>query len=147
MWLLITQVHLLGSGSIIMPPKRKRVKHDPDVVKTEPDNRRATGDDDENDDIIDTVEEPALVTVGSLVTAGSSLYRRTKLRKSSNNTEQHFPFMLLPAEVRNMIYRYLVVSNHKGFICIDEPRMFVSGGIEIAIMLVNHQVHIPSLLR
>lgn len=141
---------------------RKRKADDEDIIKTRPDKRRATGkadenDFDEDDDEAKEVERP---TFYSHERGWSSVHgileKKHALRKIHSRGEKTaFPFLELPAEVRNMIYRYLVVSQAQtyessaipGKPFAKEPvnvgsssSLWRSGGIETAILSVNRQV-------
>lgn len=121
-----------------MAPKRKRVKKDLDVIKTEPEYRRATGD--EKDDDFDVINEPKVNLDRCWTTIGFTRYKRTKLRQPMPKADDPFPFMSLPGEIRNMIYRYLVVSKSKDKIRLHSSDAFTPGGIDIAIILTNKKV-------
>lgn len=129
--------------------KRRRRQTDPDVIPTEPDRRRATGKEDE--DAFDEPEEEVVAPViNKWTTAANSRYLRLRARQTSKPAESSFPFLLLPAEIRNMIYRYLVISKSPEPIRLDSVRNFRSGGIETAILLANRLVCLnqiaPSLI-
>jgi len=121
-----------------MPRVKKRVKYDPDVIKTERDWRRATGK--EDDDDFHLSEEEKDNPKRTWTTTTLSLYDRRKSRKSSDNSDEPFPFLKLPAEIRNMIYRYIVISKAPGPIQLGAEPIFTKGGIETAILTTNHQV-------
>jgi hypothetical protein len=121
-----------------MPPKRKRIRDDPDVIKTQRDFRRATGD--EKDDDFDVVDEPKINLDRGWTTIGFTRYKRAKLRESMPKALDPFPFLNLPAEIRNMVYRFLVVSRSPNRIRLDVVKDFQPGGIDIAIMLTSRQV-------
>jgi len=121
-----------------MPPKKKRVKYDPDVIKTERDWRRATGKEDDDDFQLSDEEKDNPKRTWTTTTL--SRYDRRRSRKSSDKSDEPFPFLKLPAEIRNMIYRYVVVSKAPGPIRLDTDGTFHKGGIETAILATNHQV-------
>jgi hypothetical protein len=84
-------------------PKKPRFKRESSVVRTEPDHRRATGRDDDDDFEIEetTALEPARKS------SGISRYQRSKATNSSLKTDaedEPFPFMLLPAEIRCVLF-------------------------------------------
>ena len=70
------------------------------------------------------------------------MYKRTKVfGKSKLTTDEAFPFLKLPAEIRNMIYRYLVVSRSASPINLtDTSKWYTAGGIQTAILCANKQV-------
>jgi hypothetical protein len=133
-----------------MPPKRrKRRREDESVIKTEPDTRRA---DRENDDTFELTDEEAEVKKTSkFTTVEYNRYlrskARSKARKSSQEVQLHdpFPFLRLSPEIRNMIYRYLVVSKSPYPIRLDSTGCISQGGIETAILVANRQVRASEL--
>ena len=79
--------------------KRGRGRRDSSVVRTEPDNRRATGNEDDDEFDIEETKAPEPARRSS----GVSRYQRTKTEKSSAKTKAEddtFPFMRLPVEIR-----------------------------------------------
>lgn len=146
--------------------RRKSRKADEDIIKTEPDKKRATGEDDENDFDEDDGEVPLKMPEQhkyGWTSMRGVLDRKHVLRKfHSRQEETNFPFLSLPPEIRNMIYRYLLVSkaeNHwvrRGTgqrqmepIELETPvigRLWRPGGIETAILSVNRQVRDPTQL-
>lgn len=121
-----------------MPYKRKRVKNDPDVIKTARDFRRATGDG--HDDDFEEADEPKINLEQAWTDINFSRYKRAKLRESMPKAADPFPFLNLPAEIRNMVYRYLVVSKSPTKIRLDLAKDFTPGGIDTTILLANRQV-------
>ena len=129
-----------------MAPRKSKRKADEDVIKTEPDKRRATGNDEE-----DEAEEiaNALVTVAPLQpayinkrTTRASFGRKSISMAVTTATKTDFPFLSLPAEVRNMIYRLIVVSTSPKpiFITLDRYTRVFYGGICTSILFTNKQV-------
>lgn len=139
--------------------KRKRKLEDEDVIKTEPDKKRATGKPDD-DEFEEDEEAPfQLSPVRGLTSLRDILDRKHALRKiHRRQQETDFPFLKLPAEIRNMIYRYLVVSQAEdlgNYRCGPQPnpkvpidltvpeclrKLWTRGGIETSILCVNRQV-------
>ena len=120
--------------------KRPGKRGDPDVVKTEPDDRRA---DRYNDDTLDLSDDEVVIEPSMFITAAISRYRRAKTRKPSRgaNAQPPFRFLDLPPEMRVMIYRYLLVSKAPHSISLDAGSVaFQPGGIETAILLANRMV-------
>lgn len=142
------------SGRVITR-SRKRRKVDEDVIKTERDTRRASGKEGENDFV---VEEQRLVEPEGwgLTSKRDILDRKNFMRKiHSRRGKIEFPFLKLPAEIRNMIYRYLLVSraqtpgnSRQGRSGVAAPielshsraKYWYPGGIETSILSVNRQV-------
>ena len=120
--------------------RRRRHRREGSVVRTEPDHNRATGREDEDEFEMEP-EDTVVPRSAAFITKCESRYLRSKARKPDENSETNFPFLSLPAEIRNMIYRYLVVSKAPGPIRLDQTQVFAPGGIEIAILMTNHQVH------
>lgn len=125
-----------------MPPKAKRAKRDPDVVYTERDYRRASGKEDENDfeQDLGAANEADYEKVYTYTTLSRSI--RIKYNKSTPRirTEAPFSFTTLPPEIRNMIYRYLVVSLNPKPIELGGSTYFEKGGIQTAILTTSRQV-------
>jgi len=68
----------------------------------------------------------------------SKVFGKSKLIADANNA---FPFLKLPPEIRNMIYRYLVVSRSDAPINLsDISKWYTAGGIQTAILSTNKQV-------
>ncbi|KAI9742302.1 MAG: hypothetical protein M1818_004202 [Claussenomyces sp. TS43310] len=120
--------------------KKRRIRYDEDVIRTEPDKRRATGNDADEDEF--EAEEAAVSSNPSgWSTIATSRYQRAVSRRSLRKNQTSFKFLLLPAEIRNMVYRYVVVSKSPVPIDLGDIKTFRSGGIETAILLANHQVY------
>lgn len=125
-----------------------------DVIRTEPDYRKADGREDENDFVPDDEEEAAFQQPTYFYTGGRLTSRTEALipvwrrrgylatRKVESQKVKIFRFLDLPAEIRNCIYRYIVISNNGKKIDLSKSshRLFHKGGIETAILYVNHQV-------
>lgn len=137
-----------------MAPRRKKAKRDMDVIRTEPDYRKADGREDENDFVADDDEEVANQQASHFY-SGYRLTSRTEAlipvwrrrgylatRKVKGQKVKIFNFLELPGEIRNCIYRYIVISNNGKKIDLSKSshRLFHKGGIETAILYVNHQV-------
>ena len=121
--------------------RKGHVKKDESVIKTERDTRRATKEDDETWDEDTDAQQQFNVPPRYITTPAESIYLRTKTRKTIRRDEEIlFPFLLLPAEIRNMIYRYLVLSKSGKPIRLDQVTSFVPGGIETAILRTNKLV-------
>src|SRR5882757_2816578 len=123
-----------------MGRKRSRKRVDSEVIKTQRDSRRA---DRENDDTFNLTDEERVVESMKYTTAPVSRYLRTKARKSRSTARSGgpFPFLHLPPEVRNMVYRHIVVSKAPYPIRLDSgSEIFSPGGIETAILLANRTV-------
>jgi len=128
-----------------MPAKRRRhQRRDSSVVRTEPDLQRATGNDEDDE----FEAQPGEVTTSSPRKRKSpSGSHQVAAAAGAKEQESQFPFMKLPAEVRNMIYRYLVLSDRN--IDLGEPDLYrragalkgwYPAGIQTAILRVNRQV-------
>lgn len=129
-----------------MPKRKSPSKYDEDVIRTEPDRRRATGNE-EDDDFEQSTEssDPAVSVrpLGSYVSVRavrSNLCRRSKTRAPKNNGQSFFPFMFLPAEIRYEIYRYVVISRSGSPISLCNENWIRTGGINTAILLTSRQV-------
>jgi hypothetical protein len=132
-----------------MPKRKRHSKHDEDIIRTEPDKRRATGREED-----DNFEEPFKPTETAIYTpiqpfmrcaqtVRSDFCRRSKTRPPTNQKgahRSHFPFLLLPAEIRNEIYRHIVVSRSDLPIRLSAELWIRSGGISTAILLACYQV-------
>lgn len=119
-----------------MPPKKRRRENS--VVRTEPDRRRATGA--EDDDEIKTEGEDEDLWSRKYSTLGMTRYRREKAKRQKSTQDATFPFLKLPAEIRIMVYRCLVVSKAETSIDLSTNKTFVRGGIETAILTASRLV-------
>lgn len=76
------------------------------------------------------------------------MYKRAKVfgkYKVITDANETFPFLKLPPEIRNMIYRYLVVSRSDAPINLtDTSKWYTAGGIQTAILSINKQVSLPT---
>ena len=123
-----------------MGTKRRRKRADLEVVKTERDDRRA---DRYNDDTLDLSDNEVAIALEKFVTAPISRYRRARTRRASRdaNAQRPFRFLDLPPELRDKVYRHLLVSNAPNSIGLDAGSVvFQPGGIETAILLANWMV-------
>lgn len=122
--------------------RRKRTKIDHDVIRTEPDHRRASGAGDDDDDVEDEAVSRTPKYEPVYTTRDDVIHRRRWTARKSKTQELRFPFFSLPAEIRNMVYRCLVVSQRDEPIDLtaDGNKRFPSGKIETAILFANKQV-------
>lgn len=142
-------------------PRRPRV--DEDIIKTERDDKKATGAEGENDFEEEKVVPLELPRVWAYASQRDLLNKKAVQRKMQIENEQklkengdvtQFPFTRLPPEIRNEIYRYLVVSQARA---INNPKVkvpinigagaypvltkyWIPGGIDTTILTVNKQV-------
>lgn len=155
-------------------PFRKKRKVDEDIIYTEKDTRKATGADDENDFVEE--EEHDNDNIGAILTSKSDILMKKhnmRIVQAAQDVEiaallpagakTKFRFLNLPPEVRNMIYRYLLVSKarklrinfitRRAYLSPDISPISLSnsgrkswlhGGIDTTILLINHQVSILS---
>lgn len=108
--------------------KKGRVKKDESVIKTKRDNRRATkeGDDVYLTDEDTDVQKQSIENNRFITTLAQTQYLRTKARTALKRDEEVvFPFLRLPAEIRNMVYRHIVLSRSPSPIRLDRITQFV----------------------
>jgi hypothetical protein len=128
---------------MMAPMKKKRQKKvDPDVVYTQRDERRATGNADEDE--FDEAAEVSRDAMGvyyyqPLVKTLAETRRERYAGAKKDSITTNFPFMTLPAEIRNMIYRYIVLSRSGKPINLGS-KLFYPGGIQTALLVINRQV-------
>ncbi|KAH8599388.1 hypothetical protein B0O99DRAFT_389738 [Bisporella sp. PMI_857] len=134
---------------------RRRPKIDNDVIKTEKDYQRATGREDENNFEIEEekVNLDAKLTFQEWIyqdytNKTASHYKRARLRQglgiTGTDIDEAFPFLRFPPEIRNMIYRYMVISRAETRIHLDTGvigKFYKPGGIETAILSTCKQIH------
>jgi len=151
----------------IMPMRRARrpARPDEDIIKTERDVKKATGADGENDFEEEQVVPLQLPRVWAYASQRDLLNKKAIQRKMQIQLEQkleedgvatQFPFTRLPPEIRNEIYRYLVVSQARA---VNNPtvkvpinigagaypaltKYWIPGGIDTTILTVNKQVRL-----